>query len=186
MNDPQLKASIQIDQLQLRDTNFSRVEANLDVANHLANLALNSGIGGATLRGKATVHLSPGYYTEASLDTSKFDVDPFLAMYMPSAPTGLRGETELHVSVRGPAADKSKLEAHLTIPVLDASYQALHVAAAAPIHADYANSVLVIHPASIQGNRHIAAIPGHNSGEQAGRDVSLSPWFRRSAPGPTV
>lgn len=151
VNDPQLKASIQIDQLQLRDTNFSRVEANLDVVNHLANLALNSGIGGATLRGKATVHLSPGYYTEASLDTSKFDVDPFLAIYMPSAPTGLRGETELHVSVRGPAADKSKLEAHLTIPVLDASYQALHVAATASIHADYANSVLVIRPASIQG-----------------------------------
>jgi translocation and assembly module TamB len=151
INNPELKAEVQIEQLQLRDTSFSRVEANLDIANHLANLALNSGIGGAALHGKATVHLTPGYYTEASLDTSKFDVDPFLAMYMPSLPPGLHGETELHVSVRGPAADKSKLEAHLTIPVLDASYRALHVAASAPIRADYANAVLVIHPASIQG-----------------------------------
>jgi len=151
MDNPQLAALVQIDQLQLRDTNFSRVEANLDVGNHLAKLALNSGVGGAVLRGNATVHLSPGYYTEASLDTSKFDVDPFLAMYMPSRPAGLQGETELHVSVRGPAADETKLEAHLTIPVLDAGYQSLQLAAAGPIHVDYANSVLVIQPATIKG-----------------------------------
>jgi len=151
VENPQLAASVQIDQLQLHDTNFSRVEANLDVANNLAKLALNSGVGGAMLRGNATVHLSPGYYTEASLDTSKFDVDPFLAMYMPSRPTGLRGETELHLSVRGPAADKTKLEAHLTVPVLAASYQSLQIGAAGPIHVDYANSVLNIQPATIKG-----------------------------------
>jgi translocation and assembly module TamB len=151
VDDPQLAASVQIDQLQLHDTSFSRVSANLDVANHVAKLALNSGVGGAMLRGNATVHLSPGYYTEASLDTSKFDVDPFLAMYMPSRPAGLRGETELHVSVRGPATDKTKLEANLTIPVLDASYQALQIAAAGPIHVDYANSVLNIQPVTITG-----------------------------------
>jgi translocation and assembly module TamB len=151
LDDPQLAASVQIDQLQLHDTNFSRVQANLDVANHLAQLALNSGVGGAVLRGNAKVHLTPGYYTEASLDTSKFDMNPFLAMYMPSRPAGLRGETELHLRVRGPAADKTKLEAHLTVPVLDASYQSLQVAAAAPIHVDYANSVLNVPPVTIKG-----------------------------------
>ncbi len=151
VDNPQLAASVQIDQLQLQDTNFSRVSANLDVTNHLAKLALNSGVGGAMIRGNATVRLSPGYYTEASLDTSKFDVDPFLAMYMPSRPAGVRGETKLHLTVRGPAADKTKLEAHLTVPVLDASYQSLQVAAAGPIHVDYANSVLNIQPATIKG-----------------------------------
>ena len=151
VDNPQLAASVQIDQLQLRDTNFSRVEAKLDVVNHLAKLALNSGVGGATLRGGATVHLSPGYYTEATLDTSKFALDPLLAMYMPSRPAGLRGETELHISVRGPASDKSKLEAHVTVPVLDASYQSLQVATTGPIHVDYANSLLVLQPATIKG-----------------------------------
>lgn len=151
IDNPQLAASVQIDQLQLHDTNFSRVSANLDVANHLAKLALNSGVGGAMLRGNATVHLTPGYYTEASLDTSRFDVDPFLAMYMPSRPVGLRGETELHLTVRGPAADQTKLEAHLTVPALAASYQSLQIAAAGPIHVDYANSVLNIKPATIKG-----------------------------------
>jgi translocation and assembly module TamB len=151
VDNPQLAASVQIDQLQLRDTNFSRVEAELDVVNHLAKLALNSGVGGATLRGVATVHLTPGYYMEATLDTSKFAVDPLLAMYMPSRPAGLRGENELHISVRGPAADKTKLEAHVTVPVLNASYQSLQVAATGPIHVDYANSLLVLQPATIKG-----------------------------------
>lgn len=151
VDNPQLTASIRVDQLQMRETTFNHVEADLDVANHLAKLALNSGIGGASLHGNATVHLSPGYYTEASLDTGKFAVDPFIAMYMPTRPPDLHGETEIHVSVRGPAADKSKLEAHLTIPVLDASYQSLQIAAVSPIRADYANSVLVLQPASIKG-----------------------------------
>jgi translocation and assembly module TamB len=151
LKDPQLAASVQIDQLQLQNTNFSRVDADLNIANHLAKLALNSGVSGANFHGNATVHLSPGYYTEASLDTSKFAVEPFLAMYMPSRPAGLHGETEIHLSVRGPAADKSKLEAHLTIPVLEAGYQSLQFAATSPIRADYANSVLVLHPASIKG-----------------------------------
>ena len=151
VDNPQLRASVQVEQLQLRDTKFTRVEANLNVENHLAKVALNSGVGGATLRGGATVHLSPGYYTEASLDTSKFDVDPLLAMYMPSRPAGLRGETELHISVRGPAADQTKLEAHVTVPVLEASYQSLQIAATAPIQVDYVNSILVLKPATIKG-----------------------------------
>lgn len=151
LGNPQLTASVQVEQLQLRDTKFTRVEANLNVANQVARLALTSGVGGATLRGGATVQLKPGFYTEASLDTSKFDVDPLLAMYMPSRPAGLHGETELHISVRGPAADKTKMEAHLTVPVLDASYQSLRIAATAPIHVDYANSILVLQPTNIKG-----------------------------------
>ena len=151
LDDPKLNASVQMDQLQLRETNFNQVKADLNVVDHIAKLALNSGVGGANLRGNATVQLKPGYYTEASLDTSKFALDPLLAMYVPSRPQGLRGETELHVSVRGPAADKTKLEAHVTVPVFDASYQALQVATTGPVHIDYANSMLVLQPAGIKG-----------------------------------
>jgi translocation and assembly module TamB len=151
VENPQLSATLQIDQLQVRDTSFSRVDADLNVSDHLARIALNSGVGGAALRGNATVHLTPGYYTEASLDTSRFDLSPFLAIYMPGRPEALHGETELHASVRGPLADKTKLEAHLTIPVLDASYQAIRIAATGPIRADFSRSVLVLQPASIKG-----------------------------------
>jgi translocation and assembly module TamB len=148
---PQLNASVEVSQLQLQNTSFSRLDTTLAIAQHVARLAVNSGVSGASVHGQATVHLSPGYYTEASLDTSRFALDPFLEMYVPSLPTDLHGETEVHVSVRGPATDKRKLEAHLTVPVLSTSYQSLQVAATRPIHVDYADSVLTLQPASIKG-----------------------------------
>ncbi|MBO0912672.1 MAG: translocation/assembly module TamB domain-containing protein, partial [Acidobacteria bacterium] len=151
IGDPRLTASIEINQLQLEETSFSRADAQLDVENHMAKLALSSGVSGAALRGKATVRLGPPYSVEASLDTSKFAFDPFLALYMPSLPSGLRGETEMHASVRGPLADMTKLEAHVTIPVLDAKYQSIEVAASRPIRASYINSLLTVEPARIQG-----------------------------------
>ena len=148
---PQLNALVEITQLQLQNTSFNRVNATLSVAQHLAKLALNSGVGGASVHGQATVHLSPGYYTEASLDTSKFALDPLLEMYVPSLPTELHAETELHLSLRGPATDKSKIDAHLTIPALSASYQSMQIAATSPLHVDYTNSVVTLQPATIKG-----------------------------------
>jgi translocation and assembly module TamB len=151
LDNPKLIASVQMDQLQLRDTTVQQVKADLNVADHLAKLALNTGIGQAIVKGNATVHLTPGYYTEASFDTSKFPLDPLLAMYMPSRPSGLRAETELHVSVKGPAADKTKLEAHLTIPTFQANYQSLELASTGPIRVDYKDALLVLQPGGFKG-----------------------------------
>jgi autotransporter translocation and assembly factor TamB len=151
LDNPSLTAQVQMDQLQLRETSLTQVRADLNVADHLAKLALSSGVGQATLRGNATVHLTPGYYADVALDTSKFPLDPILAVYVPSRPAGLHGETELHVAVRGPLADKSKLEAHLTIPTFQASYQSLQLANSAPIQVDYANSVVTLQPSGIKG-----------------------------------
>jgi translocation and assembly module TamB len=151
LDSPKLTASVQIDQLQLRDTTVQQVKADLNVADHLAKLVLNSGVGQATIRGNATVRLSPGYYTEASFDTSKFPLDPLLAMYMPSRPSGLHGETELHVSLKGPVADKNKVEAHLTIPSFQTNYQSLELASTGPIKVDYKDELLVLQPGGFKG-----------------------------------
>jgi translocation and assembly module TamB len=74
-----------------------------------------------------------------------------LATYAPGVPEGFQGQTELHATLRGPLKDQSQLEAHLTIPVLQASYQSLQIGIASPIHADYANSVITLQPAEIRG-----------------------------------
>jgi translocation and assembly module TamB len=151
LDDPKLVASLQLPEFKLRDTTITQVKADLNVANHLAKLSLSSGVGPATLRGNGTVRLATGYYTEASLDTSKFPLDPLLAAYVPSRPAGLHGETELHVSLRGPLADMTKMEAHVTVPTLRASYESLEIANTAPIRVDYANSVVVLQPSGFKG-----------------------------------
>ncbi len=151
LDDPNFVATLSLPQLTLRDTTATDLKADLGVANHVATLSLTSGVGGATLRGKGTLKLSPGYYTEASLDTSKFPLDPLLAVYLPSRRAGLHGETELHLSVRGPLSDKARMEAHLTVPTLRANYQSLQIANTAPIRADYADSVVSLQPSGFEG-----------------------------------
>ena len=99
----------------------------------------------------ARVALSGDYYTEAHVDTSTVPLDTLMATYASNIPQGFKGQTEFHATLKGPLKDKSKLEAHLSIPVLNASYQSLQIGIASPIHADYANSVVTLQPAEIRG-----------------------------------
>ncbi|HZP17177.1 MAG TPA: translocation/assembly module TamB domain-containing protein, partial [Terriglobales bacterium] len=151
VDNPRLTAAIQLDQFQLRQTGVSQVRADLNVAEHTARVTLASTGGPANLRGNAMVRLTPGYYTEASVDTTRIPLEPLLALYVPSRPSGLTGETELHASMKGPLSNKDKLEAHITVPVLRTAYESLQLASVNPIRVDYSNSVLVLQPSSFKG-----------------------------------
>jgi translocation and assembly module TamB len=74
-----------------------------------------------------------------------------MATYAGGAPQGFTGQTEFHATLKGPLKDKSQVEAHLSIPVLQASYRSLQIGIVSPVHADYANSVLTLQPAEIRG-----------------------------------
>jgi translocation and assembly module TamB len=151
LDNPQLTAAVQLPQLQLRDKSISQIKGQVEVANHRAELTLESQVAQASVRAHANINLSGGYYTEATIDTTAVSLDPLLALYSSAAPQGLHGETELHATLKGPLNDKSRIEAHLTIPTLKASYQSLEIGAASPIRADYSDSVLTLQPADIRG-----------------------------------
>ena len=72
-------------------------------------------------------------------------------MYVPSLPDGFQGQTEFHATLKGPLKDKSRVEAHLTVPTLSASYQSLQIGTVGPIRADYSHSVVTLQPAEIRG-----------------------------------
>jgi translocation and assembly module TamB len=74
-----------------------------------------------------------------------------MAAYAPSVPAGFQGQTELHATLKGPLKDKSRLEAHLSIPVLKASYQQLQLGIPKPILVDYANSIVTLQPSDLEG-----------------------------------
>ncbi len=151
LDDPQLAAVIQFPQLQLQQNSISGLKAQLDVAHHYANLDLSSQVSAASVHAHGRVALTGGYYTEAVIDTNTIPLDALVATYAPSVPKGFQGHTELHATLKGPLKDKSQVEAHLSIPVLDASYQQLQIGIASPIRADYANSVVTLQPAEIRG-----------------------------------
>ena len=151
LDNPQLTASVKVPELKLRDKSISQITAQLDVANQHAKLTVDSEVLQASIHSTVDLSLSSDYYAEGTLDTTGIPLDPLLAMYLPSSPKGVQGETELHATLKGPLRDKSKIEAHLTIPILKASYQSLDIAAASPIQLDYFDSVVTLQPAEIRG-----------------------------------
>lgn len=151
VDDPQLVATVQLPQLQMRKGSISNFKADLHVAQHKADLNLGTNVSAASIRAHGTVNLTGDYETDAAIDTNTIPMAPVLATYAASVPQGFQGQTELHATLKGPLKDKSRLVAHVSIPVLQASYQALQIGIPRPIQADYANSVITLQPAEIRG-----------------------------------
>ena len=151
LDDPQLAARLEIPRLEMQQTAIRGIKAQMNLAHQRADFTLGSDLTEAHFEAKGTIDLRDGYYTEASLDTNKIPLEPLLAAYAPNTPPGLEGSTEFHASFKGPLKDRSRMEVHVTIPRLTASYQAMQLENVAPLHADYANSVVVLQPGELRG-----------------------------------
>ncbi|HEV2964645.1 MAG TPA: translocation/assembly module TamB domain-containing protein, partial [Candidatus Angelobacter sp.] len=148
---PELTASVEIPKLQVQDQTIRGLTFTTNVRDHLATINLNSQVVETYVKANGTVGIDAPYNANLQLDTGRILFGPLLAMYAPAQAGAVGGQTELHVTLRGPLQDKTKLEAHLQIPVLSASYKELQFAAAKPIHLDYQNGVAMLQPTAIQG-----------------------------------
>lgn len=151
VDNPQLVASVRLPELQMRKGSISNFNADLRVAQHKADLNVGTNVSAASIRAHGRVNLTDDYYTDAVIDTNTIPFAPLLATYASSVPQGFQGQSELHATLKGPLKDKSKLVAHLSIPVLQAKYQQLEIGIPQPIRADYANSVVTLQPAELRG-----------------------------------
>jgi translocation and assembly module TamB len=151
LDNPQLTASVQVPKLEIGQRSIAGLKAEAQVANDQGTFTVDSEVAQASIRARANVNLTGDYQTTASIDTSSILLEALLASFSNSVPQGFRGQTELHATLRGPLKDKTRLEAHVTIPTFKANYQGLEIAAASPIHADYMNSTITVQPAEIRG-----------------------------------
>lgn len=151
-DNPQLAASIQIPSLKVKNQQVADIKLNANVANHVANATLTSAAMHTNIAAKARVNLTGEYETDATLDTQNIPLQPIVEVYSPANAASLSGATELHATIHGPIKNKAALQAHVTIPYLNVNYNNnIHLAAAAPIRADYVNSVLTVQPSAIKG-----------------------------------
>src|SRR6266404_1718991 len=151
IDDPQLTLTAQIPQLQVRGASISGIKADITVANHQAQLVLDSELLQTSVEARATVNLSDGHYTRATLDTKGLPIEGLLALRAPAKSNGARGIVEVHASAEGPLDDKRRVQAQVIIPTLKAEYQGLQIGNAHPIHVHYANAVVTLDPAEISG-----------------------------------
>jgi len=151
LDDPQLTAKVQIPQLQVRQASISGIKADLNLANHKAQLALDSEVAQTFVQARGSMDLADGYYTRATLDTKGMPLEGLLALYAPAKTDGPRGILEVHASAEGPLNDKSKMHAQVVIPTLKADYQGLQIANTRPIRIRYGNSIVALDPTEIAG-----------------------------------
>ena len=152
LQDPNLKAVIEIPRLQIRDQVMNGIKLDADVANHIAKLNLASDVLGTHAAGHGTIQLTGAYAADIAVDTSPIALQPLVAIFSPSQAADLTGQTELHATLRGPLKNKTLVEAHLVVPNLNVNYKnAVQLAAAGPIRADYANGALEIKRSVIRG-----------------------------------
>jgi translocation and assembly module TamB len=151
MNDPQLKVTAQIPQLKTRDASISNIKTDINIANHQANLLLDSEVAQTSVQARATVNLNDGYYIRASLDSKNMPIEGLLALSGSGKHNGPRGVVEVHATAEGPLTHKNRMQGQVVIPTLKAEYQAFQIANANPIRIHYANSIIALDPAEISG-----------------------------------
>ncbi|HEY1462368.1 MAG TPA: translocation/assembly module TamB domain-containing protein [Terriglobales bacterium] len=152
VKNPQLTASIDSPQLQVRDQTLGDLKLQANLANHIANVALNAHAVNTVISAKATMNTTGDYQTDATIDTQAIPLQPLIAAYSPAEGANVKGQTELHLTLHGPLKKMEAVEAHATIPTLQLSYaDQFQVAATSPIHVDLSHGVLVLQKSQIKG-----------------------------------
>ncbi|MGZ4875125.1 MAG: translocation/assembly module TamB domain-containing protein [Candidatus Angelobacter sp.] len=151
VKDPQLQATIEVPQLQMQKQTVQDIKLQTTVQNHVATIALDSNIAKTFIKARGTVGIETPYMADIHLDSGRIDFQPLVALYAPGQAADLSGQTELHATVRGPLADKNRIEAHLEFPNLDLHYKQFQLAAAKPIRVDYQNGTATLQPTQLRG-----------------------------------
>jgi translocation and assembly module TamB len=150
-DDPQLTATVQIPQLQIRQASISGIKGDLNLANQRAQLALDSEVAQTSVQARGSMELTGAHYMHATLDTKGIPVEGLLALYTPARSNGPRGILEVHASAEGPLNDKTRMQAELVIPTFQADYGGLQIGNTRPIRVRYANSIVMLDPTEIAG-----------------------------------
>src|SRR5204863_1089950 len=124
---------------------------DINIANHQAHLVMDSEFLQSSVQARATVNISDGHYTRATLDTKGLPIEGLLAMRGPAKSNGPRGILEVHASAEGPLNDKTRMQAQVIIPTFRADYQGLQIGNTRPIRVRYANSIITLDPTEIAG-----------------------------------
>ena len=151
VKEPQLRATVEIPQLQVKQQTIQNVKLETTVENRVATIALDSDVAKTFVKARGTVGVEAPYMADMHLDSGRIDFQPLLAIYAPAQAADFSGQTELHATIRGPLADKNRVEAHVELPNLALHYRQLQLAAAKPIHVDYQNGTVTLQPTSIRG-----------------------------------
>ena len=151
MERPQLDATLAIPELHVRRQTIRNTTLHTTVRNQVATINLDSDTEGTSIKANGTVGIRAPYMVDMRLDSGRIALQRLLAMYSPAQSANVGGQTEMHLVLRGPLKDKKRLEVHLEVPILAATYKQFKIESMQPVHLDYQNGIAVLQPVSLQG-----------------------------------
>ena len=151
VHNPQLDAEISSSEIRVHDQAISNISAQLAVANQCATIALKSSVDQGEVEAKGDVELTGRHYATAAVDIRALPIAAVLANFLPGQAEKFGGQTEAHLTLRGPLSSPADMEAHLEVPTLNVTYGKAQLGLAKPLRADYANGTISLAPSQIQG-----------------------------------
>ena len=151
IKDPQLSGSIKSAELTVSGEKISDVDAQLNVARQRAEFDLKSTVEQGYVRAKGTVDLTGEYAANATADVRALPLRPVLARFSPGVAQELKGQTEIHASLKGPLKNPQRVEAMLEVPAINAEYKNFQIGNDGPIRVAYRTGVVTVERAAIKG-----------------------------------
>jgi translocation and assembly module TamB len=151
LKDPQLSASIKSPKLTVSGEKISELDAQLNVARQHAEFDLKSTVEQGYVRAKGGIDLQGEYSSNATADVRALPLRPALARFLPAVARELKGETDIHASLKGPLKNPQRLEATLEVPTIQAEYKNFQIGNDGPIRVAYRTGVVTVEKAAIKG-----------------------------------
>ena len=151
VHDPQLEADLAVPTLRIQDQTITGIDAHVAVAHEHANLTLRSVVDQGSVDAKGDVDLTGARYASATLDVRALPIATVAANFISGQASKIGGQTEIHLSLKGPLSAPTQMEAHLEIPTLNVSYGGAELALVKPLQADYRSGTITLMPTKIQG-----------------------------------
>jgi translocation and assembly module TamB len=147
---PSLQASLHVRNLSLARESTGFVDLEAHTAGRTLQTHVSAHLNTATLDLSAETQLSGDYATHASLDVSKFDIDPILRTFSLS---GIRGSSSIAaaVTVSGPLRYPRRLSGDARISELSLTLEDVPIHSDGTLHASLADGTLRVDPIHILG-----------------------------------
>ena len=151
IKDPQLSGTIQSPELTVSGQKISGLNAQLNVARQHARFELKSTVEQGYVQAKGDVDLKGEYASDVTADVRDLPLRPVLARFLPAVAQDLKGQTEMHASLKGPLKQPQRLDARVEIPAVHAEYKNFQLSNDGPIRVSYRTGVVTVEQAAIKG-----------------------------------
>jgi len=147
---PSLQAALHVRNLSLARESKGEVDVEAHTVGKALETHVEARLNTATLDMNGETQLSGDYQTRASLDVSKFDIDPILRTFSVS---GVRGSSSIAaaVTVSGPLRYPRQLSGDARVSELSLTLEDVPIHSDGTLHASLANGTLRVDPIHILG-----------------------------------